>query len=372
MNNDPRESAREALPDRLPSDEDVARVLDRDAANEKRRQFLAQSAQNPRLALAIDDYKKALEPTPEPPPRPATTSERQEYQGPTAVPTRTRRDTLETVASVNVAPGLDPRRTPTQKRIAAPTATTGVGVASATASASATLLTKEEVSPWQTEGQAALAIDKAALPSAHAPAPTPAPVPAPEGVEPASLGSHRRPIAATWRDPRRRTAALVLGVVVLAVVVWLLWPKPPSKESMGLTGPAGSTSSRTSSSSRGVEAPPPLTAAPTAPTAEPPGTASPAPSTSQSASAAEPSAQPAVPTAPTAKTPTPKRPADPPARTAATTPPQAPSRTAAPVTPAPSPPVETATPSTPPPTTPPPASAPTTKPSPDDEPRLWK
>ena len=363
MNNDPRESAREALPDRLPSDADLARVLDRDAANEKRRQFLAQSAQNPRLALAIDDYKKALEPTPEPPPRPATTSERQEYQGPTAVPTRTRRDTLETVASINVAPGLDPRRTPTQKRIAAPTATTGKGGASASGSASTTLLTKEEVSPWQTEGQAALAIDKAALPSAHAPAPTPAPVSTTEGAEPASLGSHRRPIVATWRDPRRRGIALALGLVVLAAVVWLLWPKPTSKESMGLTGPAGSNHS-----SRGVEAPPPQTAAPTVP-AEPSGTASPEPSTSSSTPAAEPSAQPA---APTAKTPTPKRPADLPAQTAATAPPPAPSGTAAPVAPAPSPPVETATPSTPPPTTPPPAPAPPTKPSPDDEPRLWK
>ena len=317
MNNDPRESAREALPDRLPSDADLARVLDRDAANEKRRQFLAQSAQNPRLALAIDDYKKALEPTPEPPPRPATTSERQEYQGPTAVPTRTRRDTLETVASVNVAPGLDPRRTPTQKRIASPIATTGAGVASA--SASATLLTKEEVSPWQTEGQAALAIDKAALPSAHAPAPTPAPVSTTEGAEPASLGSHRRPIVATWRDPRRRGIALALGLVVLAAVVWLLWPKPTSKESMGLTGPAGSNHS-----SRGVEAPPPQTAAPTVP-AGPPSTVSPEPGMAPSAPVAEPSVQPA------AETPKPKQRASSPAQTAARAKTPTPAGTAAPV-----------------------------------------
>ena len=199
---------------------------------------------------------------------------------------------------------------------------------------------KDHASPWKTNGFAAIPIDKAALPSAHAPSPTPAPKTA---TSPASKpASERKPSAASGTYPQRRVVTLVLASIALPVLVWLLLSQLMSTEPEVPSGPAAG------SPSRGVEVDPQPTAAPSTPTAEPTSTGSPEPTAAPTAPTTEaPATEAPAPTAaPTIATPRPKMPGSAPGRTATTAAQPAPPGTATTTTTAAPP--ETAAPVTPP------------------------
>jgi hypothetical protein len=135
---------------------------------------------------------------------------------------------------------------------------------------------KEHASRWQANGLAAIPIDKAALPSAHAPTPSPAPGTAPTTTS--QPKSDRRTTAASGNYPRRRVVALALVSVVLPVLVWMLLSQLMSTEPQGPSGPAAGDRSR-GVEVEGSEAPPVAgTLGAPAATAEPPITRAPVPS----------------------------------------------------------------------------------------------
>jgi hypothetical protein len=468
MKHDPHNDEPQALEDLLPNSDDIARALDRDAADETFRRFVEHAAQNPRLAQAVAEFNQARDaapaspehdtlpsvgnvyvapnaqgfgtpgkpgssgkgdtlrmrhaggntadtgaaaPTPTNPsaarspahnqapqhetaklhtPRAVQHHHAQELPDPhaTAHAGRTRRTSDPPMPKFTM-PGDDPeldaatakvrawdekedreqelrklerkrlldyknaRSAEIAQREAAAAAaraltanSSAAGAGSATPASPAVPAspspsrTEEKASPWQTNGLAAIPIDKTALPSAHAPATAPAPssvaAPATKGAEQASHADReRRAVAATGTYPRRRLVALVLVCVMLPVLVWLLLSRLMSGE----TAAPSSSAASSSPSTKGVDPRPTATASPSITAAVPPSTATSEPSAPP---AEPPAAPPALTALPTVTAPRPKQPVSSPGRTV--TPPP-PATAAPPVTP---PPPETAAPATPP------------------------
>ena len=302
----------------LPNAEDLARVLDRAAHEERARRFLEEAAQNPRLAPAIAEFNKAREQAPGSAQRsgPSREPRSDDASGAVAAGSAGRGHTLRMIhargARFEVV-AADPANAPAAASAPRNEAAPAPAALASKGSKKKDDEEEETGSPWQAEGLAARSIDTSALPSAHAPAPARASVSEPK--------RDRRAAEVSRRYSRRSSIALVLASVALPVLVWLLLSQLTSREPMAPSRPA--ESARSARSGRGVEADPPATAATSSLTAEPP-----------SALSAEPVAPSPVPTvdrpAPAASVPTPTSSARVPGRSAPPAPPPARPRTAAP------------------------------------------